>query len=124
MGSEIMIKETNTIKFFKEICKIPHGTFNEVGVADYLCDFAKERNLEFYRDAKNNVLIKKKTLDAAPIILQSHTDMVTVKLEEKEFDFEKDEIEVYEEDGYLKARGTTLGADNGIRSCSNFKYFR
>ena len=109
-----MQMKTNTIKFFKEICKIPHGSFNEQQLAEYLCDFAKERNLEFYKDEHNNVLIKKKTAEKEPLILQAHTDMVCVKLDDKAFDFKTDAIEVIEENGFLKANGTTLGADNGI----------
>ena len=103
-----------TIDFFYEIAKIPRESGNEAGIADYLCDFAKERNLFYCRDEYNNVIIKKKNIDKAPIILQAHTDMICEKDEGIEFDFSKDSIDVYEENGMLRARGTTLGADNGI----------
>lgn len=106
--------ELNTIKFFKEIAKIPRESGNEKQIAEYLCRFAKERNLFYECDQYHNVLIKKKAADREPIILQAHTDMVCEKEAEKKFDFEKDEIEVIEENGYLRAKGTTLGADNGI----------
>lgn len=103
-----------TINFFKEIAKIPRESGNEGKIAEYLCEFAKARNLEYEKDKYNNVLIKKKNCNKMPIILQAHTDMVCEKEENKNFDFAKDSIEVIEENGYLHANGTTLGADNGI----------
>lgn len=104
----------NTIQFFKEIAKIPRESGNERQMTEYLCQFARKRNLFYECDQYGNVLIKKKTADKEPVILQAHTDMVCEKEEGKEFDFTKHAIEVVEENGYLKARGTTLGADNGI----------
>lgn len=103
---------SKTIKFFKEIAKIPRESGNESGIAKYLCDFAKKRNLEYYIDKYNNVLIKKNTSNSIPLILQAHTDMVCVSIDD--FDFTTNPIEVIEEDGYLHANNTTLGADNGI----------
>ena len=104
----------NVIDIFKEISKIPRETGNEEKIAEYLCEFARKRNLEYCRDEYNNVIIKKKTCNVKPLILQAHTDMVCEKLPGKDFNFEKDQIEVIEKDGYLMANGTTLGADNGI----------
>lgn len=106
--------ELNTIQLFKEIAKIPRESGSEKQIAEYLCQFAKERKLFYECDQYHNVLIKKKTIDKEPIILQAHTDMVCEKEEGKQFDFAKDAIEVIEENGYLRAKGTTLGADNGI----------
>lgn len=103
-----------TIEIFKEITQIPRESGNEEEIADYICEFAKKRKLEYKKDKWNNVLIKKKTCNKPPIILQAHIDMVCEKLPEKKFDFEKDSIEIIEENGYLRANGTTLGADNGI----------
>ena len=103
-----------TIDFFYEIAKIPRESGNEAQIAEYLCDFAKSRNLFYRRDEYNNVIIKKKNTEKEPIILQAHTDMICEKEEGIEFDFSKDPINVYEENGILRARGTTLGADNGI----------
>ena len=51
----------STINFFKEIAKIPRESGNEEKIANYLCEFAKKRNLEYFKDSYNNVLIKKKT---------------------------------------------------------------
>lgn len=103
-----------TIKFFKEISKIPRESGNEEQISEYICNFAKDRNLEYIKDKYNNVIIKKYTGKNEPIILQAHLDMVCEKIEGLNFNFETDSLEIYEENGYLKAKGTTLGADNGI----------
>lgn len=105
---------SRTVEFFYEISRIPRESGNEKQIADYLCEFAKMRNLFYVRDEYNNVIIKKKNAKKEPIILQAHTDMICEKEEGLDFDFSKDPINVYEENGVLKARGTTLGADNGI----------
>lgn len=105
---------TKTIRFFKDITNIPRESGNEKQISDYICKFAEERNLEYIQDEFNNVIIRKTDGINNPIILQAHIDMVCEKEDNLEFDFKKDKIRIYEEDGYLKARGTTLGADNGI----------
>ena len=110
----MIILKDKTIEFFKEISKIPRESGNEKQIAEYICNFAKVRNLEYIKDKYNNVIIKKYVENSSPIILQAHLDMVCEKEENLQFNFEKDEIKVHEENGYLKARGTTLGADNGI----------
>lgn len=104
----------STINFFKEIAKIPRESGNEEKIANYLCEFAKKRNLEYFKDSYNNVLIKKKTKNSKPIILQAHTDMVCEKEKDYPFDFKNDSIELIIENGFIKANKTTLGADNGV----------
>lgn len=106
--------KSKTIEFFREISKIPRESGNEKEISDYICEFAKKRNLEYFQDKYNNVIIKKYAGKNEPIILQAHIDMVCEKESNLDFDFEKDSIEIYEENGFLKARGTTLGADNGV----------
>lgn len=106
--------QDKTIKFFKEISKIPRESGNEKKISDYICNFARSRNLEYLQDKYNNVIIKKYVKNSSPIILQAHLDMVCEKEENLKFNFENDAIEVYEENGLLRAKGTTLGADNGI----------
>lgn len=106
--------ESKTIQFFKEISKIPRESGNEREISNYICEFAKKRNLEYVQDKYNNVIIKKYKGKNEPIILQAHMDMVCEKENDLEINFEKDSIQVYEENGFLRARGTTLGADNGI----------
>lgn len=105
---------SKTIEFFKEIAKIPRESGAELQIAKYLCEFAVKRNLEYCCDDFNNVVIKKKNADKEPIILQAHTDMVCEKEKDLEFDFSKDEIQIKSDGKYLKSKGTTLGADNGI----------
>ncbi len=104
--------------FFEQIAKIPHGSQNEKGIADFIEHFAAERGLACYRDAANNVLIRKNGTagrEAEPVFaLQGHTDMVCEKEPDVEHDFEKDSLKLRVLDGYLCATGTTLGADNGI----------
>ena len=106
------------MKYFEEISALPRGTYNEKGIADYLENFARERGLYSYRDSYNNVLIKKEASSGRenrdPILLQGHTDMVCEKNIGVEHDFMRDPLQLYEEDGWIKARGTTLGADNGV----------
>jgi dipeptidase D len=104
--------------FFEEICKIPHGSENEMALSDYIVAFAKERGLYCRQDAHYNVLIKKAGSKgyekAAPLILQGHIDMVCEKNAGTEMDFLTDPIEIYVEDDFIHAKGTTLGADDGI----------
>ena len=106
--------KNKTIEFFKEIVQIPRESGNEREIAQYLCEFAKKRKLDYSSDKYNNVIIKKKTCNKPSIILQAHTDMVCEKEEKLKFNFLKDSIQLIEENGYLTAKGTTLGADNGI----------
>ena len=81
-------------------------------------EFAKERNLEVVQDKAFNVFIRKPATagyeEYSPLILQGHMDMVWEKNKNTQFDFETQGIELVAEDGFLKAKGTTLGADNGI----------
>ena len=105
-------------EFFEEICAIPHGSGNEAAIAQYLVDFAKARGLACHRDAVNNVFIKapatKGLEDRPAILLQGHTDMVCEKNNDTEHDFTKDGLKLFVEDGWLGAKGTTLGGDDGI----------
>lgn len=106
--------ENKTIYYFKEISKIPRESCNEKEIANYIVNFAKERNLDYIIDEHNNVIVKKYISGKEPVILQAHIDMVCEKEEDKVFNFKTDSIEVIEKDGYLMANGTTLGADNGV----------
>ncbi len=106
------------LEFFEEISAIPRGSGNEKGIADYLCAFASERGLFCHRDGLHNVLIvreaDKECENMPPMALQGHTDMVCDKEASSNHDFERDALELHIENGYLKARGTTLGADDGV----------
>ncbi len=111
-------KSSEAFKYFEEICKIPHGSGNEKAIADYIVDFAKKRGLYVYRDTYNNVFIRKNAHplceDKPAILLQGHTDMVCEKNADTDFDFSKEPLRLEEKDGYLYAKGTTLGADDGV----------
>lgn len=103
---------------FAKINQIPRPSKREEKIIKYLEDFGKERNLLTKVDQTGNVLISKpatKGFEKYPtIILQSHMDMVCDKLVDIEFDFDNDPIQTYVEDEWLHAKGTTLGADDGI----------
>lgn len=105
------------MRFFEEISAIPRPTYHEEKIAEYLCDFARKRGLEYYSDKANNVFIKKKASagrESEPaILLQGHTDMVCEKNSDVEHDFLNEGLKLYEDNGLLRAKGTTLGADNG-----------
>ena len=111
-------KPQAVFRYFEEISAIPRGSYNEAEIAAYLEAFAQERGLECYRDQVNNVLIKapatKGMEHCPPLMLQGHTDMVCEKNGDVEHDFTKDPLKLYLDGKYLRARGTTLGGDNGI----------
>ncbi|MBN2614395.1 MAG: aminoacyl-histidine dipeptidase [Bacteroidales bacterium] len=104
--------------FFKEILAIPRPSKKEGKIIDYLIRFAEERNLEVVKDEIGNVLIRKPATQGMEnrksVVLQSHVDMVCEKNSDKVHDFDNDPIETTVEDGWVKANGTTLGADDGI----------
>ena len=106
------------LKYFYEISKIPRKSGNEEKIAKYLIEFAKERNLKYYTDSKFNVVIWKDASigyeDKEILGFQCHTDMVCEKVDGSNHDFLKDSLDLIIEDGFLKAKDTTLGADNGI----------
>ena len=101
-------------QIFKELNQIPRPSHHEERVADYLCQFAQRLHLEYERDAQNCVVIRKPATkgheSAEPIVLLNHMDMVCVGMK----DPLNDPIDAYTENGWMKARGTSLGADNGI----------
>ncbi len=106
------------LSFFSEITRIPRESGHEEKIIEYLCEYARERGLDYKVDKSGNVLITSpasKGYENRPtVILQCHTDMVCEKEAGYEFDFSKDPIEYVMEDGWMIARHTTLGADNGI----------
>lgn len=104
--------------FFEEISAIPRGSGNEKGIADYIEAFANERGLFCVRDSLHNVFIRKNATEGyeneIPVMLQGHTDMVCEQNEGTGHDFENEGLDLYIENGWLKARGTTLGGDDGV----------
>ena len=112
-------KPEKLFAFFEEISAIPRGSGNEKGIADYIENFARSRGLFCVRDEINNVFVRIEASagreNEGAILLQGHTDMVCEKNSDTEHDFEKDPLKLYiDEKGWLRAKGTTLGADNGV----------
>ena len=103
---------------FKQLNDVPRPSWHEEKVADYLCNFAEKHGLEYKRDAHHCVVIKKAATigheKAVPVVILNHCDMVCVAEKGKKFDPQNDTIKSYEDEGWLKAEGTSLGADNGI----------
>lgn len=112
------LEPNEVFHYFEEISLIPRGTFNTKAVSDYCVEFAKDRGLEVIQDELNNVIIKKPGTEgyeeSEPVIIQGHLDMVCEKGEHSDHDFEHDPLDLYVEDGFVKAKDTTLGADDGI----------
>ena len=112
------LKPARVFKYFEEICSIPHGSGDMEKIADYCVEFAKSHSLEYVKDGANNVVIYKNATagyeNAEPVILQGHLDMVCQRTEDRSIDFSTDGLDIFVDGDFVKARGTTLGADNGI----------
>jgi dipeptidase D len=104
--------------YFLEICRIPHPSKKEEQIVRYLMDFGKKMGLETITDEAGNVLIRKPGTSGKEkiqsVILQSHIDMVCEKNADTDHDFERDPIVSWIDGDWVKAKGTTLGADDGI----------
>lgn len=113
-----VLQPKEVFDFFAEVNKIPRPSKKEEKMITYLQAFAAERGLDCKVDETGNVLIRKGATpgmeDRKTVILQSHMDMVCEKNRDVEFDFEKDAIRTYVDGEWMKAEGTTLGADDGI----------
>jgi dipeptidase D len=119
MEFNLNILEPKTIwHFFQEISGIPRPSGKTQAIQDWLLDFARKHGLEGARDDAGNVLIRKPASagfeNVKSIVMQSHMDMVCEKNSDIDHDFEKDPIQMWIDGEWLKAKGTTLGADNGI----------
>ncbi|MBR5809462.1 MAG: aminoacyl-histidine dipeptidase [Clostridia bacterium] len=105
-------------RYFEEISAVPRGSGYREKIADYCENFAKEKGLSVYRDSANNVVIFKEASkgyeNAEPIIIQGHLDMVWQKDTDCTKDLEREGIDLYIDGDFIRAKGTTLGADNGI----------
>ena len=114
----LQLQSEKVFDYFEEICAIPHGSRNTKAISDYLVAFAKKHDLTWYQDESNNVVIVQEATagyeQADTIILQGHMDMVCEKESGCAIDFEKDGLDLYVDGDFLKARGTTLGGDDGI----------
>lgn len=117
--SEIRKLEPTIVwEIFDDITKVPRPSKKEEKIRAYLVDFAKEHNLEYKTDKIGNVVIIREATagkeQSPTVVLQSHMDMVCEKNSDVDFDFDTEPINTYIEDGWVKAKGTTLGGDDGI----------
>ena len=103
---------------FDQITKVPRPSKKEEKIRQWLVDFAKQHNIECHLDATGNILMRKPATpgyeDHQTIVMQGHIDMVCEKNSGVDHDFENDPIETIIEGDWVKANGTTLGADNGV----------
>lgn len=116
--NEMNLQPSDVFKCFAQVNQIPRPSKKEEQMIDFLLDFGKKLNLETRRDDAGNVIICKPATpgmeDRQTIVLQSHMDMVCEKNKDVDFDFTKDAIQTYVDGEWMKAKGTTLGADDGI----------
>ena len=112
------LEPKRVFEIFEDICSVPHGSGNIWQISNYCVDFAKQRGLEHIQDELGNVIIFAPGTSgyeqAEPVILQGHMDMVCVKTPDCPLDLEKDGLELYVDGDYVRAKNTSLGADNGI----------
>ncbi|MBR5596887.1 MAG: aminoacyl-histidine dipeptidase [Lachnospiraceae bacterium] len=112
------LEPANVFRFFEEICNIPHGSGNMTQISNYLVNFAKERNLEYYQDSIKNVIIIKEATNGyekkEPIMLQGHMDMVAVKKPESSIDMATEGLRLVVDEDIIYAKDTSLGGDDGI----------
>ena len=112
------LKPERVFGFFESICQIPHGSGNTKQLSDWLVDFAKARDLEYYQDDLNNVIIVKEASagyeESDPVILQGHMDMVCDKTSACDKDMSKEGLDLAIDGDVIYAKETTLGGDDGI----------
>ena len=117
--SEIVNLEPRLVwEQFEAITRVPRPSKKEGKIISFLVDFATKHGIEYRKDAIGNVVMRKPATpgyeDRPTVILQAHMDMVCEKNSDVEFDFERDAIRPRIDGGWVKAEGTTLGADCGI----------
>ena len=118
MGVLVDLEPKAVWSAFEEICEVPRPSKKEDKIIEFLLAFGKKNGLETKRDEIGNVLIKKPATQGKEnlpiVVLQSHMDMVCEKNNDTEHDFDNDSIQPVIDGDWVKAKGTTLGADDGI----------
>ncbi|MBO4393580.1 MAG: M20/M25/M40 family metallo-hydrolase, partial [Spirochaetales bacterium] len=108
----------DTFDYFKQICKIPRESGNEEGMRQYLLSWAKEKGFDAARDKAGNIILRTGATpgyEKAPsVALQGHMDMVCVRVPNSAHNFLTDPIDAYVDGDFIRARGTSLGGDDGI----------
>ncbi len=106
------------LEYFYEISSIPHGSGNTALISDYLKNFAIDHGYYFRQDEMGNVVIKRPAYpgyeEREPVILQGHMDMVAVKDNDTDKDMKAEGLDLFIDGDYLRAKGTSLGGDDGI----------
>ena len=118
MSTILSLAPQNVWKHFYSLTQIPRPSGHMEKITAFLLGFGKELELESFVDEAGNVIIRKPATPGMEnrkgVILQAHMDMVPQKNNDTVHDFEKDPIETYIDGDWVKAKGTTLGADNGL----------
>ena len=119
MSQDIRNKEPKAVwNHFADLNAVPRPSKKEERVIQFMVDFGKKLNLETFVDKVGNVIIKKPASSGMEnrktIVMQGHLDMVHQKNADTDFDFDKEGIKMFVDGDWLKAEGTTLGADNGL----------
>ena len=112
------LKPAGVFRYFEEICQVPRPSKKEEKIIAYLQDFGKKQGLETLTDEAGNILMRKPAThgmeNCKTVALQAHMDMVCEKNNDVHHDFLTDPIATIVDGEWMKAKGTTLGADNGI----------
>ncbi len=128
MANEFNFDQHPMFQYFYRMNQIPRGSGNEKAVSDELVKIGKELGADVHQDEVNNVFIDlpaTEGLEKVPkLLMQGHMDMVCVKAKDSDHDFLKDPIEMYEDKGWLTAKGTTLGADDAIGVCYGLAFMK
>lgn len=118
MGVLSKLEPKEVFEQFEALSMVPRRTYRCEKIGDYCVEFAKKHGLEYVRDEAGNVVIYKPGSagyeDAEPVILQGHMDMVASRTTDSDHDFDTQPLELFVEDGYVGAKDTTLGGDDGI----------
>ena len=118
MGVLSNIEPKEVFEQFEALSMIPRRTYRDEKISDYCVEFAKSHGLEYVQDEVGNVIIYKGGTegyeDAEPVILQGHMDMVASRTLDSDHDFDSEPIDIIIEGGYVGAKDTTLGGDDGI----------
>jgi dipeptidase D len=127
-GSGVVVSALSSLypqplwQWFAQICAIPHPSKYEQALSQHIQQWARDKGLTVVEDNVGNLIIKKPATpgfeNRKGVVIQAHLDMVPQKNADKVHDFTKDPIEAYVDGDWVKARGTTLGADNGIGMAS------
>ena len=112
------LQPAQVLRYFEELCAIPHGSGNTKAISDYCAAFAKARGLEYHQDSLNNIIIIKPAssgYEQVPaVIVQGHLDMVCEKEADCPIDMARDGLRIATDGEWIWAEGTTLGGDDGI----------